>query len=125
MDKPDYLTDKQWDFVVNLPVLDWNGTKAYHKAYGQQKNDNIAASGASRLLRNPKIREALKGAYEQAAMPLEEMLFGLSEIARNESNDLHARLRAYEMIGKGHSAFTSVVKSDTNLNINVRFDREE
>lgn len=120
MNKPDNLTDKQWAFVLEYGEH-WNATDAYMSAYGQ-KDKNVAASCGSRLLSNAKIRTALKGAYEQAAMPLEEMLAGIASIARDEGANNNDRLRAYELIGKGHAAFTDKVKSDVDLNINVRFN---
>jgi hypothetical protein len=71
--------------------LDFNGTKSYKETYGVT-DDNVAAVSAYRLLRKSKIRAALKDVYKEAAMDLDEMLSGIADIARNENNDLQARL---------------------------------
>lgn len=122
--KPKNLTDKQWAFVLRLPQ-DWNQTQSYKDVYDPQMGDNSAAASASALLRNPKIRLALSDAFKEAAMSLEEALIGISEIARNETNDLQARLRAYEMIGRGHAAFTDKVQSEALVKIVVDVKDEE
>jgi phage terminase small subunit len=118
--KPNDLTEKEWKFVLRYP-LDFNGTKSYKETYGVT-DDNVAAVSAYRLLRKPKIRAALKDVYKEAAMDLDEMLSGIADIARNENNDLQARLRAYEMIGRGHAAFTDKIKSEGDVTINVTLD---
>lgn len=109
--RPEGLTDKQWQFVLLLPQNNWNQTKTYREVYDPNMGDNAAAAGASRLLRNGKIRNALKPAFNDAAMGLEEMLAGIADIARDERNSKQDRLRAYDMIGRTHAAFTE------NLNI--------
>lgn len=38
---------------------DFNGTRAYRASGYRAKNDNVAAVGASKLLRNPKVQERL------------------------------------------------------------------
>ena len=122
MKKPENLTDKQWAFVLRYP-LDFNGTQSYMDIYGE-KDENVAASSASRLLRNAKIKTVLKSVYEEMAMPVEEMFVRLRKEAtvNSEAGD---RLRALGMIGKGHAAFVDKVEQDTTLNINVNFGEDD
>jgi hypothetical protein len=52
------LTDLQRRFAQEY-AIDWNGTRAYKDAGYKVKTDAAAASGASRLLRNGKIKAYL------------------------------------------------------------------
>lgn len=54
----DKLTDKQQRFVDEY-IVDLNATAAYKRAGYTARNDAVAASGASTLLRNPKVAAAV------------------------------------------------------------------
>ena len=120
--KPDNLTDKQWAFVLEYPK-DWNATQAAIRA-GYSKN--TASEIGYENLTKPQIREALQAAYEAATMSLEEALAGISKIARDEDNDLQARLRAYEMIGRRNAAFTDKIQGEqiTHIIVDVQENDE-
>jgi len=63
------LTEQMKIFCHNY-VIDWNGTRVAKIAYPKIKSDNVAASTASRLLRNVKIIayiEELKSKIEELA----------------------------------------------------------
>lgn len=62
MAKGGKITDKQMLFVHEY-LYDWNGTRAYKKAYPNVK-DTTAASESYKLLRNPLVVEYLKEAQK-------------------------------------------------------------
>jgi phage terminase small subunit len=53
------LTPQQKIFCEEY-VVDWNGTRAYKKAYGENKSDSTAAVNASKLLRITKIADYIE-----------------------------------------------------------------
>jgi phage terminase small subunit len=121
MEKPENLTNKQWAFVLEYPK-DWNATQAAKRA---GYSENTAGSIGTENLSKPAIRAALSQAFKDAAMETEELFAGVANIARNEKEEVRDRLRAYEMIGRGHAAFTDKVKQDTDLNITIKFEDVE
>lgn len=81
------LSEKQRRFVeAYMGESAGNATRAYRFAYGQQLDDNTAASSASALLRNPKVSEAV--AERVRTDPLvasrHEIMRRLSRIVRGE-----------------------------------------
>lgn len=121
MTKPDNLTDKQWAFVLEYPK-DWNATQAAIRA-GYSKN-TAGVIGFENLTK-PNIRAALSQAYTDAAMPLEEMLALLATMARGKVENENTQIRALELIGKGHAAFTDKIQGDTELTVRIKFDEDE
>lgn len=81
----DRLTIKERKFVYEY-VNDGNGTEAARRA-GYAGSDNVLASTASQLLRKPKILRALEELLAQSAMPANEVLMHLSDIARADIAD--------------------------------------
>lgn len=67
-----------------------NGTKSYAKAYGldieNKKKVNIAAVEASKLLRNPKIKEEMRQVLTENGLDDETVDARLLDIIRNGSN---------------------------------------
>ena len=57
------LTAKQKQFVQRY-LISLNATKAYKEVY-KTKNDNSAAASAAKLLRNPKILEAIEQGQQE------------------------------------------------------------
>jgi phage terminase small subunit len=53
------LNDSQIRFCEEY-VIDWNGTRAYRVAYGDDKSENTIGVSAHQLLRNPKIKEHIE-----------------------------------------------------------------
>ena len=89
------------------------------KRAGYSGDDNALGVAAWRLLRNDKIKDALKLVFESMAMDTQEMFALLRKIAIDNDEKTSDRLRAMELIGRGHAAFTDNVKGDTTLNIRV------
>ena len=50
------MTDKQKAFIDEY-LIDYNATRAYKEIYKGVKSDDVAAVNASKLLRNPKVKE--------------------------------------------------------------------
>jgi phage terminase small subunit len=57
--KNNKLTAKEQLFCCEY-IIDWNGTRAYRKAYPNCKSDKTAASEACKFIRKPKIQEYIK-----------------------------------------------------------------
>ena len=103
-DKPNCLTWKQWGFVREYQV-DHNGTQAAQRA-GYNGNSDVLAVQASRLLRIPKVADALRvmdqAAVERAGFTRDDILRRLDENAEaaRAAGHLSAAVRAIELIGK-------------------------
>lgn len=108
-----------------------NATEAYANVY-HVDNPNVCASAGARLLRNVKVKayidELLKQIQSEKIATAEEVLIGLTAIARGdieeellEDYSLHYKIRALELLGKTHSLFTDKidVKSQNETNINL------
>ncbi len=120
MKRPDNLTDKQWAFVCEYPK-DWNATQAAIRA---KYSKSSASSIGFENLQKPEIQAALSGVYQDAAMPVEEMMALLAKMGRGKVDNENTQIRALELIGKGHAAFTDKVQNEGGLNINVTFGGE-
>lgn len=81
----DRLTGKQLRFAQEY-IICLNGTKA-HKLAGYAGDENVHAVEASRLLRNPKIIAYIDEQLAQYAMPANEVLAHLTDIARGDMSD--------------------------------------
>ncbi len=81
----DGLTAKQRRFVDEYIVC-LNGTEAARRA-GYEGDDATLAVTASRLLRNAKVLRALDERLQEHAMPANEVLVHLSDIARGDIAD--------------------------------------
>jgi phage terminase small subunit len=90
IDKETGLTDKQRIFCESY-IFDWNGTKAYKKAYPNVK-DTTAAVEASKLLRKPNIE-----AYIEEIQKDIFKLIGVSALrnAQELKNIAYSNLRNY------------------------------
>ena len=74
------LPEFDQNFVYEY-VKDFNGTRAAERA-GHQGNDNVLAVTASRLLRNAKVRAAIREILDANAMTANEVLSRLTDTAR-------------------------------------------
>jgi hypothetical protein len=84
----DGLTTKLRLFVeYYLGEARFNGTAAARLA-GYQGDDNTLAAIASQNLRKLKVREAITARLHEAAMPANEVLARLTEIARGKVTDV-------------------------------------
>lgn len=83
MTKGKKLNAKQQKFAREF-LKDFNGTRAYKSVY-KSKNDNNAATSASRLLRNVKVQQELSDIMHQTKladiMDIDDIIKRLSDIA--------------------------------------------
>ena len=103
------MTEKQRRFVAAY-VQEPNGAQAARRAGYSQKH---AAQAASRLLKEPEIRQALRGIVEvYAGAEPEEILRELRAVAFADASDengsrvkFSSKLRALELLGKNMGLF--------------------
>ena len=132
------MTDNQRKFCDEY-LIDCNATRAYKAAYPRIKNDNVATSGASRLLRNVKVKayidEQLKKISSEKVATAEEVIQYLTSVMRGESDsevvvvtgdgdgyssaekvkknpDEKERLKAAELLGKRYGLFTDKLSAE-------------
>lgn len=79
------LTGKRKKFVAEY-IICLNGTEAARRA-GYKGEDATLAVTASRLLRNANVIHAINAALENFAMPANEVLIHLTDIARGDLSD--------------------------------------
>jgi phage terminase small subunit len=123
----DMLTKKQVAFCKNY-ILEWHGTKAAMKAYGSKYN--VAASTASMLLRNPKIKqyiEIIRKDYDRAiGISKAGMINELRKIAYSSVRHLHnswIELAEWERIKKEDPDVLDAVESiDTKVEKQMAYD---
>lgn len=89
------LAAKQRRFVDAYFEYGFNGTQAVIEA---GYSENGAAVQATRLLRNAKVKAAISERLDEAAMPANEVLARLADIARSDIGDL-LTLQQREMKG--------------------------
>ena len=82
------MTDKQRKFCDEY-LIDLNATRAYKLAYPNVKSESAATSGASRLLRNVKVKtyidEQLEKISSEKIATAEEVMQYLTSVLRGES----------------------------------------
>lgn len=133
------MTDKQRKFCGEY-LIDLNATRAYKLAYPNVKSESAAMSGASRLLRNVKVKtyidEQLEKISSEKIATAEEVMQYLTSVLRGESQseivvvegvgdgcsvartmqkkpDEKEKLKAAELLGKRYCLF----KESVNLEI--------
>ena len=130
------LTEKQQKFADEY-LITLNATTSYQKAYGDHITYNTAMTCASKLLRNPKVKqyidERLEDLKAERIADQEEVMELLTSIARGEarggglkgvgggeeviSHDIPPtiaeRTKAAELLGKRYALFTD------NQNVNA------
>lgn len=112
------LTSKQKIFVQ---VFDGNGTKACRDAgYKEHEVESF------RLLRNPKIKRALALKVTKRDKKVAKKILDKDErqqfwtkIIQDESQEIKARLRASELLGKSFGDFLDKVEINVNHTISV------
>lgn len=132
------MTDKQRKFCDEY-LIDLNATRAYKLAYPNVKSESAATSGASRLLRNVKVKtyidEQLEKISSEKIATAEEVMEYLTAVLRGESQseivvvegtgdgcsdarrmnkapDEKEKLKAAELLGKRYGLFTDKVEVD-------------
>ena len=132
------MTDKQRKFCDEY-LIDLNATRAYKLAHPNVKSESAAMSGASRLLRNVKVKtyidEQLEKISSEKIADAKEVMEYLTSVVRGKSSseivvvegigdgcsiartmqkqpDEKERLKAAELLGKRYSLFTNKVEVD-------------
>lgn len=132
------MTDKQRKFCDEY-LIDLNATRAYKLAYPNVKSESAATSGASRLLRNVKVKtyidEQLEKISSEKIATAEEVMQYLTSVLRGESQseivvvegvgdgcsvartmkkapDERDKMKAAELLGKRYGLFTDKVEVD-------------
>ena len=121
-------------------IIDWNGTRAYQKVYGEKMDYMVAAAAASRLLKNVKVCSEIERLLNSAGNrraerrarvidALEEIAFDDLEVDTYTDKDGNLigvsrkdRVKALELLGKTEALFTDVVKTDGEIDIRLKFD---
>ena len=108
------LTKKESRFVVEY-VKSYDRYKAYKNAGYKAKTKMAMAAAVSRLLKRPRIKEAieeLEEAIEKSALVTpERIIANLAGIAFDESNNKPDRIRASELLGKNKKLWTDSHKN--------------
>ena len=106
------VTDKQRRFCDEY-LIDANATRAYKAAYPNIKSDEGASVCASKLLRNPKVKDYLDEQMAKISSSkiasAEEVLEFLSEVMRNKHEETRNRIKAGELMGKRHGLFKDTI----------------
>jgi hypothetical protein len=118
-------TPREQLFVAEFQV-DYCAGGAYQRAEYRAKNRNVAYVGGFRLLRKPKIREALQAAQqrriEQAEVTVAEVISNLRRDARpaaeGGAREGSARGRASELLGR-HAGMLPTTAGTINNSLTV------
>ena len=106
----DKLTPNQQVFI-NEYLIDLNATRAYKAAYPNVKKETAAASAASRLLKDVKVKaeidKRLQKIEEESVADLKEVLKYLTAVLRNETEEEIIMTRG---VGEGVSVIERVMK---------------
>lgn len=111
MTKGKKLNAKQQKFAREF-LKDFNGTRAYKSVY-KSKNDNNAATSASRLLRNVKVQQELSDIMHQTKladiMDIDDIIKRLSDIASGKPlKSIFKRTNHDPKTGKDKVEFDSI-----------------
>lgn len=97
------LTPKQQLFVREY-LKDLSAAAAYRRAGYKAATDNVAAVEGHKLLRNPKVAQAIKAAQskraERTELTADEVIGGLRKEYGRKDTTGAARVRALELLGK-------------------------
>jgi phage terminase small subunit len=130
------LNDRQRLFVKYY-IATLNATEAYKRAGYTHKNDNVAGVEGHKLLKNPKIREAVEKGVEKkmskADISAERILDELASIAFLTPEQLDTlksikggeKMRALELLGKYHTLFTDRIENAGEVTINVSLEDDD
>lgn len=144
------MTDNQKKFADEY-LIGCNATRAYKVAYPHVKSEGAAMSGASRLLRNVKVKtyidEQLEKISSEKIADTQEVLKYLTSVMRGETTeevvivegygdgcssarkvekDVGAkdRLKAAELLGKRYGLFTDKVNVEGSAKVVIVDDLE-
>ncbi|MBS4857150.1 terminase small subunit [Eubacterium callanderi] len=145
------MTEKQKRFADEY-LIDLNGTRAYKVAYPSVKKDQVAATAASRMLRNVEVKtyidEQLEKIHNEKTADAQEVLEYLTAVMRNEQTEevvvvegtgdgcseartmekdtsIKDRVKAAELLGKRYSLFTDKMELDADMALDITIDYGE
>ena len=127
------MTEKQMLFAEEY-LKDLNGSRAYKAVYKNVKKDSAAEAGASRLLRNVKVKayidKRLEEIHDENTADIKEVMEYLTSVMRGSSKsevlcledgsqkvikkhpEERDRLKAAELLGKRFGMFKDNVSLD-------------
>ena len=104
------LSPRRRRFAHEYVKNGFNGVQAIYAA-GYNQGYESACVEASRLLRNAKVKAIVEDSLKKAQMSADEVLDELAVVARTETKiDGAQKLKALELLGKGHKLFTDKVE---------------
>ena len=113
------LTPKQQIFCQEY-IIDWNGTRAYLKAYPSVKKDSVARANASRLLTNANIlnfiNDRLNNLEQEAGVSALRVLLEIKKIAFSSMIDFHetwVTLKDFETLSDPQKACIQEITTQT------------
>lgn len=83
-----------------LYLQNFNATKAYQEVYKDASYDTAGANASALLRENPEIKEYLKERLAELTITSNEIVLGITRIARNPEEKTTDRLKAYDMLAK-------------------------
>ena len=105
--------DKMLLFAAEY-IVDFNGTRAYKEVYNKKASDSVAASCASKLLRNDKVCSETERLLSEVKNRRSErkvrVIKELEEIAYSRTAEDKDRIRSLELLGKTEALFTEKVE---------------
>jgi phage terminase small subunit len=81
-------------------LQNFNATKAYQEVYKDASYETANANASSLLRENPEIKEYLKNRLAELVITSNEIVLGITSIARNPEEKTADRLKAYDMLAK-------------------------
>ena len=113
------LTAKQEAFVQNI-IQGMNQADAYRSAYDTKRmTDNAIYREASLLMSHPKVSQRMKELSEKADIPkimtAQKRLEWLTERIADDSVDIHAKLKAVDLMNKMQGEYVTKVEADLNV----------
>ena len=139
------LNPKHRKFIDEY-LIDLNATRAYKAVY-KVKDDNAAAVGGNRLLRNPKIKEYVEEQFDklhnEKTADMQEIIEYLTSVMRGISEsevvvvegkgegrskavkvkkapDEKEKLKAAELLGKRFGLFKDKFEIDENVSVVIK-----
>ncbi len=83
------INKKHLAFIDEYFLSNYNATEAYMRVYAPNSRDAARANGA-KLLANANILEAIEERFKERALSANQVIDGLSEIAKNDIGDFMA-----------------------------------
>lgn len=102
----------QWiKFIDRYVANGGNGTRAYLDVYSDITDENVAAAGAARLLRNVKVREEIRSKLDAQSVTEAAIVSELWRIAKErKEKSVYAAVKALEILAKIRGMLTDTKK---------------